>query len=159
MQLKGTMPPVLVYYEQSLCLGGCAHEARSKRFQPEPLNWQVKDITETGGLLHIQPCAPHDGMGGTFVLLIVIHFFKGLEGTIGHFDSFMLLDTPALPFHTTNQRCFLLLFLPLWRIVLLVVVLLRQGRAERGMPMCERGCPLVGNTNKLAERNVGQRDN
>lgn len=90
-QLKGTMPPVLVYYEQSLCMRCTQGEVQ--RFTGG-FELAGQRHHRTGGLFHIQ-FAPSHGMASTFVLLIVIHFFpKGLDGTIGHFDSFMWRHQP-----------------------------------------------------------------
>lgn len=51
------------------------------------LNYQVKDITEPTRCSH-SSCSSHR-RPVTFVLLIVLHFFKGLAGTIGHLEAFM----------------------------------------------------------------------
>lgn len=69
---KGTMLVFLLKYEQSLCLG--LSEGGPK--VQWALNYQVKDFTEPLGQFCSCATASH-GTPVTFVLLIVVRFFKG----------------------------------------------------------------------------------
>lgn len=83
----------LLYYEQSLCLS-CSHTEQQSRVQYEQL-WTIRSKTsQNWRAVSHSSCTSHQ-RPVTFVLLIVLSFFKGLAGTIGHLEAFMLRKKQA----------------------------------------------------------------
>lgn len=80
----------LLYYEQSLCLR-CSHTERGSRVQEQLWTIRSKTSQNWRAVSH-SSCTSHR-RPVTFVLLIVLHFFKGLAGTIGHLEAFMWRKT------------------------------------------------------------------
>lgn len=80
----------LLYYEQSLCLR-CSHTERGSRVQEQL--WTIRSKTSQNRRAVSHSCCTSHRRPVTFVLLIVLHFFKGLAGTIGHLAAFMWRKT------------------------------------------------------------------
>lgn len=85
----------LLYYEQSFCLR-CSHTERGSRVQEKLWTIRSKTSQNWRSVSH-SSCTSHR-RPVTFVLLIVLHFFKGLTWTIGHQEAFMWIKTNVFLF-------------------------------------------------------------